>query len=204
MFNFGPVTICSYNPHLTPAKQLESPGHAQSPQPPASEAVNRRQVPTRLLCTAYSFGELTRCERSGDGRTAACEKAMKREAGRKASRSESLWGGRSADKRGYVGQEEGASGSRAPSLFPSYYPYKVGSVHHQASQDVFLPLQIKKITCTTEINYRHEAGSSLTDLSVWNKNLNKEAESLFVKHLKEALAPIFCFSHLNKENRCSH
>lgn len=87
---------------------------------------------------------------------------MKRKAGRKGSRSESLWGGSSADKPGSEGQGEGASASRAPSLFPSYYTYKVVSVHHQASQHILLPLQIKLSTCTTEINYRHQAGSSQT------------------------------------------
>lgn len=51
----------------------------------------------------------------------------------------------------------------AASPFASYYSYNVVSVHPRASQDfLFLPLQIKISTCTTEINYRHQAGSSHT------------------------------------------
>lgn len=71
------------------------------------------------------------------------EKGMKGKLDRKGSRNESLWGGSSVDKPGNTGQGEGASASRAPCAYPSSYTYKVASVHHQESQDLLLPLQIK-------------------------------------------------------------
>lgn len=106
------------------------------------------------------------------------EEVMKRKSDRNGSRSESLWAGSSVDKPGNEAQAERASASRAPAPFPSYYTYKVVSVHPQASQDYILPLQIKMSTCTTEINYRHQAGSSHTP--VWNDELNMEAESFLL------------------------
>lgn len=127
---FGSVSICSYNPPLSLAKQFKRPRAFTEPPTACARGCSERQRHT----PAASFG----------------------------SRHELLRGGSSADKPGNEGQGEGASGSRAPSVFPSYYTYKVDSAHHQASQNVLPPLQIKLSTCATEINYRHQAGSSQT------------------------------------------
>lgn len=82
------------------------------------------------------------------------------EEGRRGGRSASPWGGSSADKPGNRGQ--GESSTSLLLFFHLQGCVCVCVFIIGASQDVLLPLQIKLSTCTTEINYRHQAGSSQT------------------------------------------
>lgn len=110
------VLICCYNPPLTPAKQLECPGHSEPST--ACKQGCLQQTGTHTRCAQLTnFGSVLNVrevEMEGVQR-------VKRKAGRKGSRRESLWGGGSADEPGSDGQGEGASASTTPSLLPSHY-----------------------------------------------------------------------------------
>lgn len=137
----------SYNPPLTPAKQLESPGRSQSPHQPAYETGTH-------TCRA----QLTNFRSWLNVREVAVEglQRVRKQQGGKGSRSESLWGGSSADQPGNQGQGE----LHLPSLLIPLTRLCVFII--RPFQDVLLPLQIKLSTCATEINYSHQAGSSQT------------------------------------------
>lgn len=109
----------SYNPPLTPAKQLESPGHSQSPRQPADETGTH-------TCRA----QLTNFRSWLNVREVAVEglQRVRKQQGGKGSRSESL-----ISVRGKFCWPTWKPGTRrAPSPFSSYSTYKVVCVHHQA------------------------------------------------------------------------